>query len=93
MLLYEKRPRQISFTGTCQSILASWTELARGRIAPEKITDHGLTMLRKIAECEVAHRPGRIEPRVLKRRRHGDKLMQQPRHVLKKQRESGNAKA
>ena len=92
-LLYNKRPRQISFTGTCQYILASWTDLARGRIAPEKITDHCLTRLSRIAECEVAHRPGRIEPRVLKRRRHGDKLMTQPRHVLKKQLESGNAKA
>ncbi len=92
-LLHHKRPRQISFTGTCQYILASWTDLARGRIAPEKITDHCLTLLSKIAECEVAHRPGRLEPRVIKRRRHGYKLMQQPRHVLKKQLESANAKA
>ena len=92
-LLHDKRPRQISFTGTCQYVLASWTDLARGRIAPEKIMDHCLAMLSKIAECEVANRPGRIEPRVLKRRRHGYKLMQQPRHVLKKQLESANAKA
>ena len=91
-LLHDKRPRQISFTGTCQYVLASWTDLARGRIAPEKIMDHCLAMLSKIAECEVANRPGRIEPRVLKRRRHGYKLMQQPRHVLKKQLISGNAK-
>ena len=92
-LLHNKRPRQISFTSTCQYVLASWTDLARGRIAPEKLMDHCLALLSKIAECEVANRPGRIEPRVLKRRRHGDKLMQQPRHVLKKQLESGNAKA
>ena len=91
-VLHNKRPRQISFTGTCQYILASWTDLARGRIAPENITNHCLTLLSKIAECEVANRPGRIEPRVLKRRRHGYKLMQQPRHVLKKQLESANAK-
>ena len=92
-LLHHKRPRHISFTGTCQYILSSWTELARGRIAPEKLTDHCLTLLSKIAECEVANRPGRIEPRVLKRRRHAYKLMQQPRHVLKKQLESANTKA
>jgi hypothetical protein len=92
-VLHNKRPRQISFTGTCQYILASWTDLARGRIAPENITDHCLRLLSKIAECEVANRPGRIEPRVLKRRRHGYKLMQEPRHVLKKQLECGNAKA
>jgi DDE family transposase len=91
-LLHDKRPRQISFTGTCQYLLASWTDLARGRIAPKNITDHCLTLLSRIAECVVADRPGRIEPRVLKRRRHGYKLMTQPRHVLKKQLESGNAK-
>ena len=91
-LLHDKRPRQISFTGTCQYLLSSWTDMVRGRIAPENITAHCLTLLSRIAECEVANRPGRIEPRVLKRRRHGDKLMQQPRHVLKKQLGSGNAK-
>ena len=93
-LLHHKRPRQISFTGTCQYLLAAGTDLARGRIAQENITDHCLTLLSKIAECVVANRPGRIEPRVLKRRRHGDKLMQAPPcDVLKKQLESANAKA
>ena len=91
-LLHDKRPRQISFTSTCQYVLASWTDLARGRIAPEKLTDHCLTMLSKIAECEVANRPGRIEPRVLKRRRHGYKLMQQPRAVLKALLQNANSK-
>ena len=75
------------------NLLASWTDLARGRIAAGNITDHCLALLSKIAECLVANRPGRIEPRVLKRRRHGYKLMQQPRHVLKKQLESANTKA
>ena len=82
-LLHDKRPRQISFTSTCQYVLASWTDLARGRIAPEKITDHCLALLSQIAECEVANRPGRIEPRQLKRRRHGYKLMQEPRDTLR----------
>ena len=91
-LWHDKRPRQISFTSTCQYVLASWTDLTRGRIAPEKLTDHCLTLLSKIAECEVANRPGRIEPRVLKRRRHGDKLMQQPRAVLKAQLQNANSK-
>ena len=91
-LLHDRRPRQISFTSTCQYVLGSWTDLTRGRIALEQLTQHCLTLLSKIAECQVANRPGRIEPRVLKRRRHGYKLMQQPRHVLKKQLLSGNAK-
>jgi hypothetical protein len=34
-------------------------------------------------QCEVANRPGRIEPRELKRRRHGYKLMQEPRDILR----------
>jgi hypothetical protein len=40
-------------------------------------------LLAQIAECEVANRPGRIEPRELKRRRHGYKLMQEPRTILR----------
>ncbi|MEZ6063774.1 MAG: hypothetical protein R3C19_25785 [Planctomycetaceae bacterium] len=40
-------------------------------------------MLSQIARCEVANRPGRVEPRVIKRRRHGYPLMQEPCDVLK----------
>ena len=41
------------------------------------------TMLARIAANEVADRPGRIEPRVLKRRRHRYPLMQRPRDQLR----------
>jgi putative transposase len=44
-----------------------------------------LTMLEQIAGCEVANRPGRLEPRVLKRRRHGYKLMMKPRNELRRE--------
>ena len=40
-------------------------------------------MLEQIAAHEVANRPGRIEPRVLKRRRHHYPLMQRPRDELR----------
>jgi hypothetical protein len=40
-------------------------------------------VLEQLASCEVANRPDRIEPRVLKRRRQGYKLMTKPRDVLK----------
>jgi hypothetical protein len=40
-------------------------------------------VLEQLASCEVANRPDRIEPRVLKRRRHAYKLMTKPRDVLK----------
>lgn len=84
-LLHDKQPRQISFTGTCQYVLSSWMILACHLIDPAALEVHGLTLLSQIAACEVANRPGRLEPRVLKRRRHGYKLMQKPRAVLRRE--------
>jgi len=82
-LRHGKQPRQISFTATCQSVLSSWMQLSCGLIKPSALKDYLRRMLRQIAHCEVANRPGRLEPRVLKRRRHGYKLMQKPRAVLR----------
>ena len=82
-LLHEKQPRQISFTSTCQFVLASWMQFSCDLIAAEEVHGYCLRMLSRIAECEVANRPGRLEPRVIKRRRHGYKLMQEPRSVLR----------
>ena len=82
-LLHKKQPRQISFTGTCQYVLSSWMLLSLGLIAPSEVLPLCHTLLRQISQCEVANRPGRIEPRVLKRRRHHYKLMQEPRAILK----------
>lgn len=82
-LLHGKQPRQISFTATCQYVLASWMSLSCGLIPASQLVRHCLTMLRQIAACEVANRPGRLEPRVLKRRKHGYKLMQKPRATLR----------
>jgi len=82
-VLHDKQPRQISFTGTCQYVLASWPLLSAGVIPADECESRCRILLEHIANCEVANRPGRLEPRVLKRRRHGYKLMQKPRHVLK----------
>jgi hypothetical protein len=82
-LLHGKQPRQISFTSTCQYVLASWMQLSCGLIAESRLADYLLLLCKQIAACEVADRPGRLEPRVLKRRRHGYKLMQQPRDELR----------
>ena len=92
-LLHDKQPRQLSFTGTCQYVLASWMQLSCDLIAPTDLARHCLKLLAQIATCEVANRPGRLEPRVLKRRRHGYKLMQQPRAVLKAQLQIANGKS
>ena len=82
-LLHEKRPRQISFTGTCQHVLAIWMLLSLGVCSD---TDSMCrAMLAQIAASPVADRPGRIEPRVLKRRRHRYPLMQRPRNQLRQE--------
>lgn len=82
-LLHGKQPRHISFTSTCQYVLSSWMQLSCRMLSPTDLFRYCLEMLAQIAACQVAHRPGRLEPRVLKRRRHGYKLMQKPRHVLR----------
>lgn len=84
-LVHGQQPRQLSFTATCQYVLASWMQLSSGLIAGSMLEEYLLLMLKQIAACEVANRPGRLEPRVLKRRRHGYKLMQKPRHELRRE--------
>jgi putative transposase len=82
-LVHGKQPRQISFTGTCQVVLASWMQLSSGLIGESRLENYLRRMLQDIAKCEVGDRPGRLEPRVLKRRRHRYKLMQKPRAELR----------
>lgn len=82
-LLHGKQPRQISFTSTCQYVLASWMQLSSGSIAASALDDYLRMMLKQIAACEVGNRSGRLEPRVLKRRRHRYKLMQEYRAELR----------
>jgi putative transposase len=78
--VHQKQPRQLGFTRACQSLLASWMLLATG--ACREVHTLYTTMLAHIAANEVANRPGRIEPRVLKRRRHRYLLMKRPRAQL-----------
>ena len=84
-LLHDKEPRQISFTSTCQYILASWMLMSCRKINRDQLEDYCHQLLKQIADCEVANRPGRLEPRVLKRRRHGYPLMRKPRNVLREE--------
>jgi len=79
--VHKKQPRRLGFTLACQSLLASWIILATGacRDAPALHT----MLLARLAANTVADRPGRIEPRVLKRRRHRYPLMQRPRAQLR----------
>jgi len=79
--VHGKQPRHLGFALACQTILASWMLGATGSCsdAPAMYA----TMLAHIAANEVANRPGRIEPRALKRRRHRYPLMQRPRDELR----------
>jgi len=81
--VHAKPPRHLGFTLACQTLLASWMLLATGSCRDTGAMYH--TMLAYIAANEVADRPGRIEPRVLKRRRHRYPLMQRPRQQWRAQ--------
>ena len=83
-MTHGKSPRRISFTRTCATILAAWSNLTLQLYGPEAIRH----LLSEIASLEVPDRPGRIEPRVLKRRRHRYPLMREPRAKLKKRLEN-----
>ena len=79
--LHKRQPRQISFTSACQYVLASWMLTSGGVIVDMR--QHCRQLLKQVANCEVANRPGRLEPRVIKRRRHGYPLRQKTRNVLR----------
>jgi len=78
--VHGQQPRRLGFALACQTILSSWMLLSTGSCANSRAMY--TTMLAHIAANEVANRPGRIEPRVLKRRRHRYPLMQRPRGQL-----------
>ena len=79
--VHGKQPRHLGFALACQTILASWMLGSTGSCSDPRAMY--ATMLAHIAANEVANRPGRIEPRVLKRRRHRYPLMQRPRDELR----------
>ena len=81
--VHGKQPRKIGFTLACQTVLSSWMLLATG--ACRDVRRLWREALERIAANEVADRPGRIEPRVIKRRRHHYPLMQEPRRELRRQ--------
>jgi hypothetical protein len=81
--VHDKKPRQVGFTLACQSVLSSWLLLATDTCRDRR--EHWAIVLAQVAANEVANRPGRIEPRVLKRRRHRFPLMTRPRDALRKE--------
>jgi len=77
--VHDKLPRQMSFTLACNVLLSQWLMPPDPSIR-EALGQHHLF---QIACNEVGNRPGRIEPRVIKRRPKPYKLMTQPRNQYK----------
>ena len=76
-LKFQLCPTRLSFTGAMQAVeeYASCIRLRSGRFA-----EQWESLLEIISELTVGHRPGRQEPRELKRRPKRYKLMQKPRN-------------
>jgi hypothetical protein len=90
--LHDGVPRQISFVGACQYVLAVWDVLALSNAAPQQLRLDEYWQLRfaQIAALTVADRPGRFEPRVIKKRKKNYHLMSQPRGVLRRRLQNGD---
>lgn len=80
--VHDKQPRQLGFTLACQTVLSSWMLLATGACRDAQTL--WSRALERIAANTVANRPGRIEPRMIKRSRNHYPLMRYPRHNIKK---------
>jgi putative transposase len=74
--VHDRHPRQMSFTLGCNVLLSQW--LAPPPAALRQTL--GRFNLRQLAGNPVGQRPGRIEPRVIKRRKNRYPLMTRPRH-------------
>jgi putative transposase len=82
-LRHGRLPRRISFTATCQHVLAHWMTIACETPDAARSLERCELLLKRIAESQVGHRPGRVEPRVIKRRRDHYPHMRQPRATLR----------
>ena len=77
--VHDKLARQMSFTIACNTLLSQWL-MPPDESIRQKLGEHNLC---QIACNEVGNRPGRIEPRVIKRRPKSYSLMTRPRNEYK----------
>ncbi len=72
-----KSPRQLSFTAAMQSIATHWLVIVQSDDGVALLLiDH---ILANCAKCQVGRRPGRVEPRAIKRRPKPHNLLTKPR--------------
>jgi hypothetical protein len=68
-------PRTISFKGTLQAVREFQQDLQT--LGPDHLAELAMVLLKAVAQHRVANRPGRVEPRAVKRRpKEYDRLMQ-----------------
>ena len=80
-LAYGKDPLRLSFKGTMQHLNTFLPLLATA--GQKKRRQHYEMLLLLIAREQLPDRPGRVEPRVVKRRPKCSRWLQEPRAVLK----------
>jgi Transposase DDE domain len=81
-LLAKQTPRSISFQASKQALLGAWDSLSLGE-DEAAATRVALGLLAALAKEGVGDRPGRYEPRALKRRPKPHKLLREPRATAK----------
>ena len=86
--------RSISFTARLQVVVGAWSKLTEA--TPIEQADMARKLLRCLGKEKVGHRPGRCEPRAMKRRPKKQKLLTKPRAEARAEllakRAPGNAK-
>ena len=78
---HDKSARNMSFTTACNTLISQWL-MPPDESIRQKLNEHYLL---QIAGNEVGRRPGRIEPRVVKRRPKEYSLMTKPRQQYKQE--------
>jgi len=81
-LLAGQSPRSLSFKASKQALLAAWENLSFAE-SGEDYTQAALGLLQGLAKEHVGDRPGRWEPRAIKRRPKPHKLLREPRGAAK----------
>jgi hypothetical protein len=81
-LLAERSPRSVSFKASQQALLGAWDGLSFTEVAADA-TRVALGLLQALAKEEVGERPGRCEPRALKRRPKPHKWLREPRRAAR----------
>ncbi|PUE06643.1 hypothetical protein B9Z48_20150 [Limnohabitans sp. WS1] len=81
--LVKVAPRDLSFTGARRLLLAFASRMSACFV--DKLSELTATLLRKISECVLPKRPGRIEPRAKKRRPKPLPLLTLPRVLARQQ--------